>query len=476
MTTTTDTTDSGSAVSHGLTKVLGELGLVTVWRASRDVKLLGAQRFVRMFAYGCSTLILVSYLKALDISEQNIGLFMTLTLFGDVFISFFLTLFADTMGRRAVLILGSFLMAGSGVIFGLFNNYWILLAAAVFGVISPSGNDIGPFRAVEESTLAHLTLHEHLGDIFTWYSLIGTAGTALGMMSGGWIITFLQSVKGWNFETACRAIFFGYGAIGVVKLFLSLGLSHNVEAEEKQKKKTGPLQGQQEATETQPLLGEQSTQTEQPKKRGLFASADKALLSLIIKLFLLFGLDSFASGLAALSWMTYFFKVKFDLPEGNLGSIFFTTSLISAASMLVSSSIAKRIGYVRAMVFTHLPSTICLALIPVPNSLPLALTFLVLRACSQNMDVAPRAAFLASALPSDKRTAIMGSVNVVKTTAQSAGPYITGFMADHGLFGWSFTVAGILKVVYDLGMLFTFAGTEPAKKKPASTEEGEVEN
>lgn len=122
------------------------------------------------------------------------------------------------------------------------------------------------------------------------------------------------------------------------------------------------------------------------------------------------------------------------------------------------------------MVFTHLPSAVALSLISVPNSLPLALTFLVLRACSQNMDVAPRSAFLAAALPSDKRTAIMGAVNVVKTTSQSMGPLLTGILARNNMFGVSFIIAGILKVIYDLGMLISFAGKEAEKRKQTMQE------
>ncbi|RAL08243.1 putative MFS transporter [Aspergillus homomorphus CBS 101889] len=444
-----------------IVRLLHELGLVSVWRSPRDVKLLCAQRFVRLFAYGSSTLILVSYLSALAISDDRIGLFMTLTLIGDVVISFLLTLFADAMGRRAVLSLGSVLMAGSGVVFGLGAGFWGLLAAAVLGVISPSGNEIGPFRAVEESTLAHLTPHEELSDIFAWYSLVGTAGTALGMMACGWAIKFLQVTKGCDFVTACRVMFFVYAAIGVVKLVLTLCLSRKVEAI---KKDDRAAQQDEEPGETEPLLAdrlpEDEEQQPQPKKDkpSLLAAFDHDLLSLVLKLFLLFGLDSFASGLASLSWMTYFFKRKFSLPESELGSIFFTTAIISAASMIVASSIAKRIGNVKTMVFTHLPSAICLALIPFPSVLPLALTLLILRACTQNMDVAPRSAFLASALPSDKRTAIMGAVNVVKTSAQSMGPLITGVLASKGLFGASFTVAGILKACYDIGMLVCFGG------------------
>ncbi|BAE62615.1 major facilitator superfamily domain-containing protein [Aspergillus flavus] len=443
------------------TKILSELGLLSLWKSSLDVKLLCAQRFVRLFAYGGSTLILASYLSSLGISDARIGLFMTLTLVGDVVISFFLTLFADTMGRKAVLLLGSVLMVGSGVIFALFDNFWILLAAAVLGVISPSGNEIGPFRAVEESTLAHLTPHELLSDIFAWYSLIGTAGTALGMMACGWAINLLQVNRGWQFIAACQMIFFAYAAIGALKFILAAILSPHVEAE---KQKPVERQGQQGGNgETQPLLGGGE---QPPKKTGFFSFlGDRDLVALVVRLSILFALDSFASGLASMSWMTYFFKRKFSLPEGELGSIFFTTSIIAAASMLVASSIAKRIGNVKTMVFTHLPSAICLALIPVPNILPLALTFLVLRACSQNMDVAPRSAFLAAALPSDKRTAIMGAINVVKTSSQSLGPLITGVLSNHGLFGLSFTIAGILKAIYDIGMLLSFAGTEPVRRQ-----------
>lgn len=120
-----------------ITRFIAEIGLKTFYNSSKDTKLLVLQRFVRLFAYGGSTLVLVLYLRALDISESRIGIFMSLTLVGDIGISFILTLFADALGRKRVLAVGSALMCASGVTFGLFGNYWILLAAAVFGVISP---------------------------------------------------------------------------------------------------------------------------------------------------------------------------------------------------------------------------------------------------------------------------------------------------------------------------------------------------
>jgi MFS family permease len=131
-----------------IVRVLDELGLVTLYRSPLDTKLLIIQRCVRLFAYGASTLILVSYLSALGISDTRIGLFMTLTLVGDVIISFVLTLITDAIGRRFMLGLGAILMTASGIIFAIFGNYWVLLAAAIFGIITPSGNEIGPFKVL----------------------------------------------------------------------------------------------------------------------------------------------------------------------------------------------------------------------------------------------------------------------------------------------------------------------------------------
>jgi len=118
-------------------RVLEELGIVSLWTSTLDTKLLCTQRFVRLFAYGWSTLILVTFLATFQISKAQIGLFMTLTMAGDVLISLVLTVFADALGRKAILGLGALLMAGSGVVFALSDNYWVLLVAAIIGVISP---------------------------------------------------------------------------------------------------------------------------------------------------------------------------------------------------------------------------------------------------------------------------------------------------------------------------------------------------
>jgi MFS family permease len=180
-----------------------------------------------------------------------------------------------------------------------------------------SGNEIGPFRAVEESTIAHLTPKDALPDIYAWYSLTGTAGTALGLMVCGWILNVLELSKGWDYIPACRIIFFVYAGIGVVKLVLVLTLSSQVEAVKPQKKTTQPLPpSEPQNPETEPLLGradngaaseeQHQQQPSEPTKKKqrrtfLFLSLpDPQFTGLVASLCFLFGLDAFASGLASL--------------------------------------------------------------------------------------------------------------------------------------------------------------------------------
>jgi MFS family permease len=365
-----------------------------------------------------------------------------------------------------MLALGSILMAGSGVVFGLASNFWILLTAAIVGIISPSGSEIGPFRAIEESTLAHLTPPKVRPDIFSWYSLIGSAGAAFSMIVCGWVVRALEARHGWELLQAYRAIFFGYGAVGLLKFVLSLCLSSRCEAE----REPEPAPTAEEA----PLLGEQTANgAPKPKKsrRRIFPHISKKSRGIFLKLAILFGLDSFGSSLASLSWITNFFKRKFHLQEGYLGSLFFTTSIIAAMSVLVAASLARRFGNVKTMVFTHLPSSIALALLGIPNSLPLSMALLIFRACTQSMDVAPRSAFLAAIMLPNERTAVMGAINVVKTGAQSMGPIITGVLASKNLFWVAFLLAGSLKTIYDVTILTLFLNHESREEREAREED-----
>lgn len=286
--------EHASKPTRFLVRCLEEVGIVSVYHSQNDTKLLILQRFVRLFAYGASTLVLAAYLSDLGISDTRIGLFMTLTLVGDVLIGFLLTLVADTLGRRKILALGALLMVVSGIVFAISGNYWVLLVAAIFGVISPSGNEVGPFRAIEESTLAHLTASEHRSDIFAWYSLIGTGGTALGFMTSGWVSNLLIDSKGWERVPAYRVIYYAYAVIGLIKLMLTLTLSKGCEPEKQPSTSN--------ASETAPLLGDNGNK--KPKKKGsplaLVPQLSKESKVILSQLCFLFAFDNFASGLAPL--------------------------------------------------------------------------------------------------------------------------------------------------------------------------------
>ncbi|KAJ0270002.1 hypothetical protein Brms1b_011890 [Colletotrichum noveboracense] len=444
-----------------------ESGLQSLCRCHKDVKLICLQRFIRMFAYGATTLHLVAYLELLGFSATRIGLFMALTLVGDTCISLVLTSCADGVGRRLVLAFGAALMVVSGVAFGLCDSFWILLAAAVFGVISPGGNEIGPFRAVEESIVAHLTTAEDRSDVYAWYSLVGAAGTAVGAMTSGWTAQSLTKDSGWSDEAAYRAVFFGYSALGLFKLALVMLLSHDSEAEPEA----------HDEDETRPVLGAERAESQLETvgwRRKLLPGIQKSSFPVVIPLCLLFALDSFASSLTPQSWIAFFFRWKFDMDNGLLGSMFFVCSFLAVVTTLIASSLAKRIGNLnedssqelqaykpnQTMVFTHLPSAVFTALLPLPQSVNAAIVLLILRALTQSMDVAPRAAFVAGILKPKERTTVMGLVNVLKTAAQSVGPLGVGVLVDRNLFWVAFVSAGCLKVVYDLGLMVCFRKSE----------------
>ncbi|KAK9460308.1 major facilitator superfamily domain-containing protein [Lipomyces oligophaga] len=472
--------------------IFEEIGLRSVFNATRDVHLLFLQRFLRMFAYGQVTIILVVFLTLLGFSESKVGLFMTCTLLGDVVLSFLLTLVADKLGRRRVLAVGALMMGLSGVVFSYAFKFWVLLVASIVGVISPSGNEIGPFRAVEESTIAHLTDLRIRPDIYAWYAFLGSLGAALGTISCGWIVQYLQEEYNWSPLLACRVIFFIYSIIAMVKLIITLMLSPATELEQLPTEPSEPsaeaideADGASRPSESYPLKNlstddvhdqsadidevyeEMNAMGPQPKKRSkwlvwidLFPRFSRKTARTIAKLTILFALDSFGSGLATQSWLAYYFTSRFETKEGVLGSLFFVTNLVSAGSSIIAASIAKRLGAVITMVATHLPSSIIITILGAPSNPAVAMTLLVIRSCTQSMDVGPRQAFLSAIVTQQERTSVMGIVNMIRTLAQAAGPSLMGKFASINKMWIGFMIAGFCKIIYDLGILWSFVGVQ----------------
>ncbi|KAF1969710.1 major facilitator superfamily transporter [Bimuria novae-zelandiae CBS 107.79] len=455
------------AIQSYLSKILHGAGVFTVLKSSRDIKLLFAQRFFRLFAYGTTFLILVHFLASLGISDKLAGLFMTLTMLGDALISFVLVLITDRFGRRKILALGAILMVMSGAVFSISSTYWLLVLASVVGVISPSGNEIGPFRAVEESILSQLTEKDDRSDIFAWYTMCGSAGAAIGTITSGWIVQVLTKNAAAAEVKAYRIIFILYAALGIIKLALVLLLSSRVELHDQNTEYQAVIELEDEELLSATSSPRHSTE-ERPQNnivgrlRALLPQVTRKSLVILFRLILLFALDSFASGMASPSWLTYFFTTVHDVEPATLGTLFFTTNVLATLSNFAALPLARRLGPLKTMTFTHLPSAIFLALIPIPKAgtpgTLMSMALLSLRACTQSMDQAPRQAFLAAVMKPEERTAILGVINIVKTIAQGGGIGSSGVLAAGKSWHIMLGGAGLMKATYDLLILWTFLG------------------
>ncbi|KAJ6558380.1 MFS transporter [Mycena capillaripes] len=425
-----------------------EIGLSTFLSSPRDVYLIILQRSIRLLVYGQSAIVLTAFLKELAFNEFQMGLFMTLTLLGDAAGSLVLTIHADRLGRAKVLLGGSLLMVASGLVFASSQTYVVLLLAAMVGVITPSGNEIGPFRPIEESILAQLTDSDDRSTIFAWYFTLSGLALALGNLSGGWLTRALQQHLGWAPMSAYRAMFLLYSTAGLLNSVLVMALSAQVEVQRKPRSSGEEEDGLFNMGEEEEVVAEAKETT----ALGLSPETKKKVWLLSA----LFGVDNFSGGLVPVTIIVYFFTNKFHIDEGTLGNTFFITSFVAAISNIVAGSLARRFGNVKTMAFTHLPSAILLALVPLPSNFQFARAILIAVFCTTKMDIAPRTAFLASYVSADERTAVMGIINVVKIFSQSLGPTVTGLLATHGKIWLSFVIAGVLQASYDLAMLYFF--------------------
>ena len=402
----------------------------------RDIPLLFTTRVIRMFGYGFLSVVLVLYLATRGLSEGEIGLLLTLTLAGDAAITLWITTSADRMGRRRMLVFGAGLMVISGLIFSLTGNYILLVATAIIGVISPSGNEIGPFLSIEQASLSQLVPDNKRTQTFAWYNLAGSFATATGALVGGALAQLLQG-KGYTSLDSYRVVLMGYTLIGVLLVVLFLLLSHSVEA---------------------PKLAEASST---PRKLGLHKSR-----AVVYRLSSLFALDAFAGALVVQSMVAYWFNIKFGVQPAVLGAIFFGANILAGISALSAAWIAKRIGLINTMVYTHIPSNILLILVPFMPTLPLAVLALLLRFSISQMDVPTRQSYTMAVVSPDERSAAMGVTSIARSMGAMLSPAITGqLLAITGLMGAPFVIAGSLKIVYDVLIWRGFRAIKPPEEK-----------
>ena len=415
-----------------------------MWRATTlDVQILFSTRIVRLFAYGFLSVVLALYLAEVGLREGQIGLLLTLTLLGDTIISLWITTNADRLGRRRMLLVGAVLMVFASILFAYTRNFYLLLLAAAIGVISPSGYEVGPFLSIEQASLAQLVLDEQRTRLFAWYNLVGSFATALGALTAGLLAQGFQGA-GMSALASYRIIVLAYGGIGLILVGLFMRLTPVIEVPVK------------EGAADRPAL-----------RLGLHKSRQ-----VVFKLAALFSLDAFAGGFVVQSLMAFWFNQEFGVEPAVLGAIFFGANLLAGISALSAVWVARRIGLINTMVFTHLPSNVLLMLVPLMPSLAAAVALLLLRFSISQMDVPTRQSYTMAVVAPDERSAASGITGVARTIGASLSPIFTGlFLSNPALAGLPFFLAGGLKIVYDLALYFNFRAIKP----PEETNENQVQ-
>jgi MFS family permease len=413
-----------------------------IWKnLTSDGKLLFVTRAARLFAYGFLSVVLVLYLAEMGYKEAQIGLLLTLTLLGDTAVSLWITVSADRIGRKRMLLVGAGLMILAGVVFALTQNYLLLVVAAIIGVISPSGNEVGPFLSIEQAALSQATPDDRRTSVFAWYNLIGSFATALGALSGGGLSQLLQNSGMPNLDSY-RMVVLGYALLGGVLALLFTRLSEVVEV-------------------PPATLNDQTL----ARRFGLHKSQ-----KIVLGLAGLFSLDAFAGGFVVQSFMAYWFHQRFGVDPAVLGSIFFGANLLAGISALLAAGIAKRIGLIKTMVFTHLPSNVLLFLVPFMPSLPLAIAVLLARFSISQMDVPTRQSYVMAVVAPDERSAASGITGIARTTGAAIAPLFAGILLASPILagGLPFVISGGLKVIYDLLLWRSFNAHKPPEERGIS--------
>lgn len=459
------------------------VSFVNVLRESPvDIRILWLSSFLRLLAFGLSNLILISFFNLIGFSKGQIGLFMSLTLLGDTIISYHLTSHADCIGRRKIIVVGSLLMCFSGITFIFSENYYLLLIASVLGVISPTGDEIGPFKSIEESIIAHLTPHHQRPQIYALHWLISCIGSSAGTLLCGILLLFFK-IKNIGQLKSYKLIFGFYSILAFVK-----GISMAFLSDESDK--NGPFgleDGQQTAehnddgTDTGGIgsMIETVEELEVNEQTSLLARGEnlnkdhdfnKGTMTILSRLLIIFMFDSFGMGFLPSTWIIYYFKTKFEMSAWNLSVLFAVCIFLNSVSSLPSSAFAVKLGPVKSILVFQVSSALFLLAIPLFSERFVSLDdrflgnshfwicslFLIAFYTTSAMDVVPRQIILTNLIPSRDLTKSMGIVNIAKTLARTCGPFFAGQLLNLDHFWVCFIVAGGFVILADTCLYFMF--------------------
>lgn len=388
------------------------------------IGLLLAARSLRGFADGFVAVLLPAYLLALGHGQLAVGFLSTATLFGSALATLAVGRWGHRFSMRRLMLGAAVLMAVTGLGFASLSSLWPLLLVAFMGPINPSGGDVSVFLPLEHTVLATAASAQSRTSIFARYSFFGSISGALGAL-GAAIPDWLAGRAGLQLLDALRLMFVLYAAVGIAVWVLYLRLPRIREEETKLPVPLGPSRG------------------------------------IVWKLASLFSVDSFAGGLVVNALLALWLFERFGMSLTAAGAFFFWTGLFSAASQLAAPAVARRIGLVNTMVFTHIPASLCLIAAAFASSLDVALGLLLARSALSQMDVPARSAYVMSVVTPPERPAAASFTAVPRSLASAIGPTLTGAMFAAGAMAAPLVVCGALKIAYDLALFAAFRRVPP---------------
>jgi len=396
--------------------------------SSRHVRHLLTARGLRAVGDGCISVILPLHLTALGFSPFQVGVMATATLLGSGLLTLAIGLHAYRFRYRSLLLAATVVMAITGFAFAGLTAFWPLLVIAVVGTLNPSSGDVSVFLPIEQAVLSHVASDRERTATFARYSLVGALSGAVGALLAA--VPDL-AVRHWQVPllVATQSTFVMYALLGVACGLVYRDLPHDLA-----------MSAQRPAA---PL-----TQSRR----------------IVIMLAALFSLDAFAGGFLVQSLLALWLFQRFSLSPATAGLLFFWTGVLSAFSYLVAVRIAKRIGLLYTMVFTHLPSSVFLLIIPFLPDLAWVIALLLARSALSQMDVPTRTSYVMAVVTPPERAAAASMTSVPRSLAAAVSPLFAGYLLGLSSFGWPLFAAGVLKIVYDLMLLVTFRRVRPPEE------------
>ena len=398
---------------------------------SRDLKLIDLAGCLRSFGTGFLGVVLGVYLYRAGFSSIQLGLVLAAGLAGIGAATFLLSFRADRWGRRRVLIALSLLTAvgGAALIFG--KSPAILLPLAFLGMLNGTGTDRSAAFALEQATIPALIPDNRRTWALAWYNMLLDGGGAVGALLAG-LPLLIAHWAGTSLLAAYKLIFIGFAALNLLTAIVYSLLSDQVE-----------------------LIGE-----------GLPGQVPVSpeTKRVVTKLISLFSIDAFGGGLLTDAVVSYWFFRRFDIAEQGLGLLFFAIRVLNAGSHLGAAWLAKRIGLLNTMVFTHLPSSIFLIAVPFAPKFKIAAAFLLARESLVEMDVPTRQSYLAAVVRPHERTYASGVTNLSRTISWAAASSITGVLMQNVAFSTPLLLGGGLKIVYDILLYRGFKHLRPPEE------------